>query len=89
MTRLRKDLLDPSFRIPGTDDVYQVLEEFNKIKQDSMEAEKRYKSKKKPEVISKNHRWFERGEPELLLALEAALRRLQQFLEDENMLLDK
>ena len=46
VTRLREDLLDPSFRIPGTDDVYQVLEEFNKIKQDSMEAEKRYMSKK-------------------------------------------
>ena len=54
-----------------------------------MKAEKRYKSKKKPEGISKNCRRFERGEPQRLLALEAALRRLQQFLEDENMLLDK
>lgn len=46
MTRLREDLLDPFFRISGMDNVVKFLEEFNKIKQDSMKAEKRYKSKK-------------------------------------------
>ena len=57
--------------------------------QDSKKAEKRYKSKKKPEVISRNYRRFERGEPARVLAMEVALQRLQQSLEDENMLLDK
>ena len=88
MTRLREDLLDPSFRIPVTVDGDKFLEEFDKVKQDSKKAEQRYKSKKKPEVISKNYRRFERGEPARVLAVEVALRRLQQ-LEDEKMLLDK
>ncbi len=89
LTRLREDLLDPSFRIPGTVDVDKFLEEFDKVKQDSKKAEERYKNKKKPEVISRNYRRFERGEPARVLAMEVALQRLQQSLEDENMLLDK
>ena len=89
VTRLSEDLLDPSFRIPGKGDTDKFLKEFDKVKQDSKKAKKRYKSKKKPEVISKNYRRYERGEPARVLAVDVALQRLQQSLEDENMLLDK
>ena len=50
---------------------------------------KKYKSKKKEEVVSKRYRRFERGEPARLLALEVAMRHLEDSLDEERVLIGK
>lgn len=89
LTRLKQDLLDPSFRIGREVDIDMFMEEFSKVKKDSKKAEKKYKRKKKPEVISKQYRRYERGEPVRLLAIEVAQRNLQQCLDDDRLLFGK
>ncbi|QNI60979.1 hypothetical protein SynTAK9802_00683 [Synechococcus sp. TAK9802] len=89
VTRLKEDLLDPSFRIGKEIDVEKFLKEFDKVKQDSKKAERKYKSKKKEEVVSKGYRRFERGEPARLLALEVAMRHLEDCLDEERVLIGK
>ena len=84
--RLKEDLLDPSFRIGREVDRDKFNEEFVTIKKDSTKAEKKYKSKKKEAVISKQYRRFERREPARLLAIEVALRHLGDCLDDERLL---
>ena len=56
VTRLKEDLLDPSFRIGKEIDVEKFLKEFDKVKKDSKKAERKYKSKRKEEVVSKGYR---------------------------------
>ena len=65
------------------------LTEFEQLKKDSKKAERSYKSKRKPEFISKQYRRFERGEPVHLLAIEVAQRNLQQCLDDDRLLFGK
>ena len=89
VTRLKEDLLDPSFRIGKEIDVEKFLKEFDKVKKDSKKAERKYKSKKKEEVVSKGYRRFERGEPARLLALEVAMRHLEDCLDEERVLIGK
>ena len=89
VTRLKEDLLDPSFRIGKEIDVEKFLKEFDKVKKDSKKAEQKYKSKKKEEVVSKRYRRFERGEPARLLALEVAMRHLEDCLDEERVLIGK
>ena len=89
VTRLNEDLLDPSFRIGRKDDPNQSTKEIKQVKKDSRKAERNYKSKRKPEVISKQYRRYERGEPARLLTIEVALRNLQKCLEDERLLFGK
>ena len=69
--------------------IEKFLKEFDKVKKDSKKAEQKYKSKKKEEVVSKRYRRFERGEPSRLLALEVAMRRLQDCLDKERVLIGK
>ena len=87
--RLNEDLLDPSPRIRGQDEANLASKEFEQVKKDSKKAERNYRSKRKPEVISKQYRRFERGEPARLLTIEVALRNLQKCLEDERLLFGK
>ena len=89
VTRLKEDLLDPSFRIGKEIDVEKFLKEFDKVKQDSKKAERKYKSKRKEEVVSKGYRRFERGEPARLLAIEVAIQHLEDALDEERVLLGK
>ena len=89
VTRLKEDLLDPSPRIRGQDEANLASKEFEQVKKDSKKAERNYRSKRKPEVISKQYRRFERGEPARLLTIEVALRNLQKCLEDERLLFGK
>jgi hypothetical protein len=89
VTRLKEDLLDPSFRIGKEMDKEKFQKEFDKVKKNSKKAEQKYKSKKKEEVVSKRYRRYERGEPARLLALEVALRRLEDSLDDERVLIGK
>lgn len=89
VTRLKEDLLDPSFRIGKEIDVEKFLKEFDKVKKDSKKAERKYKGKRKEEVVSKGYRRFERGEPARLLALEVAMRHLEDCLDEERVLIGK
>jgi len=89
VTRLREDLLDPSFRLGKKVDSDLFGKEFSKVKKDSKKAEKKYKRKRKPEVVSKQYRRYERGEPARLLAIEVAQRNLQQCLDDDRLLFGK
>ena len=89
VTRLKEDLLDPSPRIRGQDEANLASKEFEQVKKDSKKAERNYRSKRKPEVISKQYRRFERGEPARLLTIEVALRNLQKCLDDERLLFGK
>ena len=89
VTRLKEDLLDPSFRIGKEVDAEKFLKEFDKVKKDSKKAERKYKSKRKEEVVSKGYRHFERGEPARLLALEVAMRHLEDCLDEERVLIGK
>ena len=70
-------------------DIEKFLKEFDKVKKDSKKAEKKYKSKKKEEVVSQRYRRFERGEPARLLALEVAMRHLEDSLDEERVLIGK
>ena len=89
VTRLEEDLLDP-LKIDGNEvDIDLFLIEFEQLKKDSKKAERSYKSKRKPEFISKQYRRFERGEPVHLLAIEVAQRNLQKCLDDERLLFGK
>ena len=87
--RLKEDLLDPSFRIGREVDRDKFKEEFITIKKDSTKAEKNYKSKNKEAVVSKQYRRFERGEPARLLAIEVAIRHLENSLDEERVLIGK
>ncbi len=89
VTRLKEDLLDPSFRLGK--EVHSDLfgKEFGKVKKDSKKLEKKYKRKRKPEVVSRHYRRYERGEPVRLLAIEVAQRNLQQCLDDDRLLFGK
>ena len=78
--------MDPSFRIGKEVDIKKFLKEFDKVKKDSKKA---YKSKKSEEVVSKRYRRFERGEPARLLALEVAMRHLEDSLDEERVLIGK
>ena len=89
VTRLKEDLLDPSPRIRGQDEANLATKEFEQVKKDSKKAERNYRSKRKSEVISKQYRRFERGEPARLLTIEVALRNLQKCLDDERLLFGK
>ena len=89
VTRLKEDLLDPSFRLGKEVDSDLFGKEFSKVKKDSKKAEKKYKRKRKPEVVSKQYRRYERGEPIRLLAIEVAQRNLQQCLDDDRLLFGK
>ena len=89
ITRLKEDLLDPSFRIVKEVDIEKFLKEFDKVKKDSKKAEQKYKSKKKQEVVSQRYRRFERGEPVRLLALEVAMRHLEDSLDEDRVLIGK
>ena len=79
---LKEDLFDPSFRITshlGKQGQYQ--REIENLKKDSRKAKRQYQSKRKPDVVSKNYRRYERGEPVRLLAIEKALLQLKTFVE--------
>ena len=89
VTRLKEDLLDPSFRLGKEVDSDLFGKEFGKVKKDSKKAEKKYRRKRKPEVVSKQYRRYERGEPVRLLAIEVAQRNLQQCLDDDRLLFGK
>ena len=89
VTRLEEDLLDPLKRDGNEVNIDLFLIEFEQLKKDSKKAERSYKSKRKPEFISKQYRRFERGEPVHLLAIEVAQRNLQKCLDDERLLFGK
>lgn len=79
---LKEDLLDPSFRItPLNEEQWQYELEIKSLKKDSRKAKQKYQKKRKPDVVSKNYRRYERGEPVRLLAIEKALLQLKVFLE--------
>ena len=89
VTRLNEDLLDSSFRTGIKDDPNQSTKEIKQVKKDSRKAERNYEGKMQPEVISKQYRRYERGEPACLLTIELAPRNLQKCLEDERLLFGK
>jgi hypothetical protein len=87
---LKEDLLDPSFRItPLLDKQKQYKLEIKNLKKDSRKAKRKYQSKCKPDVVSKNYRRYERGEPVRLLAIEKALLQLKEFVEGGHSLVMK
>ena len=87
ITRLKEDLLDPSFRIGKEIDVEKFLQEFEKVKKNSKKAERRCKGRRKQEAVSEGYGCFERGEPARLLALEVAMRHLEDCLDEERVLI--
>ena len=90
VNRLKEDLLDPSFRIgKETDDDATDRKEFEQVKKDAKKAEKRYKSKRKPEVISKQYRRYEQSGPVKNRTIAVAQRNLQKCFEDERLLFGK
>lgn len=87
---LKEDLLDPSFRItPLHEEQRQYELEIKNLKNDSRKAKRKYQSKSKPDVVSKNYRRYERGEPVRLLAIEKALFQLKDCVEGGRRLVDK